>query len=106
MYFIVALLSVNVIAGIGPYSSKFPCPYGECKKTEDEKWLKGANRTFENLQNHYEEYCRAGSVKSERKNFFSVHYPPLVKAGRFHTLVIITLPPPPLHLIKLGKCYH
>ena len=31
---------INITVSIGTYSSKFPCPYGECEKDQDGHWKK------------------------------------------------------------------
>ena len=40
---------INITVGIGTYSSKFPCPYGECEKDRDGHWTKGKPRTIRNI---------------------------------------------------------
>ena len=42
----------NIIIGITSHSSKYPCPYGECMKCEETgDWIKGIDRTVNNLSN-------------------------------------------------------
>ena len=99
---------INIVIGITSHSSKFPCPYGECfKDEENEHWIKGKNRTFSNLQENQKKWCDASkSKKGNRKNlkeFKNCEFPPLVTVPDPDTPVLFIIPPPPLHLILLGR---
>ena len=70
------------------------------KKNGD--WVQGITRTFKSISDHYHEWISAGADPNARKNFASVNRLPILKTSDPMQPVICVLPPPPLHLIKLG----
>ena len=59
---------VNMTAGVGSSSSKFPCPYGYCYKSPTGEWIKGEDRTIENLIEHHLEWKNSGGKKDDLQN--------------------------------------
>lgn len=94
---------VNIILGIGTHASTMPCPYCTARKVNKQEWSRGDSRTFQSLKDYYEKWILDGSYKERRKLFGSVEARSLLCPLDLSILVILMIPPPPLHLIKLGK---
>ena len=101
----------NIVIGIGTFSSKYPCPYGECYQNEEtDEWIKGENRTFRNITENNEKWKqRSRSKLGNRKvlkNFKNCEFVPLFGSEDPDTPVLFKIPPPPLHTILLGPVNH
>lgn len=93
----------NIIIGIGTHASSMPCPYCTSKRGDDKKyWKDGVPRSFQSLHEHYEAYLRDGLVKARRKMYGSVENRSILTPADMSILVLLLIPPPPLHVIKLG----
>ena len=91
----------NITLGMSSHSSKFPCPYAECYKRNG-IWTIGNPRTFSSLLKNAEEFRDVG--KGDRKqlqNFYNVENPPCFIPEDRNQEVLVTIPPPVLHL-RLG----
>ena len=98
---------LNIILGLGIYSSKFPCPYGHCFKNKKGLWVKGIARTLQNILENCQKWRESGAVNDRRKEFYSCEEEPLINptSGETNTEVLKKFPPPPLHLL-LGCANH
>jgi hypothetical protein len=100
---------INIMIGIGPHSSRFPCPYGECCKDDKGDWVKGQDRTPRNMREHRKRWMnRSRSKKGNRDNLkehMNCEHESLI-AGNEDDPVYLTAPPPPLHTILLGPVNH
>ena len=65
----------NMVCGIGFHSSKFPCPYAECYKDPDGKWIVGPFRCVASLERDYG--LSKGKNRNRLKEFNSVEFMPL-----------------------------
>ena len=83
--------------GITNYSSKYPCPYGECYKDENSsEWVKGKNRTIQNINENQEKWKK--KTRSNRKylmNFKNCENTPLISSEDPDVPIIFSIPPPP-----------
>ena len=96
---------INIICGMQTHSAKHSCPYGECwKDTKTGRWVKGRDRTVENLNENQQAWVDktgGGQTKKARdqlKNFKNVEHVPVLRPGRILELA----PPPGLHTILIG----
>ena len=87
------------------HKSKYPCPYGECRKdTTTGRWTKGPDRTVENLTEHQQAWVeKTGGGKSKKARdqlmqFKNVEHHPVLRPGRILELA----PPPGLHTVLIG----
>ena len=90
----------NILAGIGPHSSKHPCIY--CQGTIG-LWEEDADvRTLQNIKDCHDEWVSSGGRKLQLKNFFNCANTPLLESDQFdNSNMYLVFPPPALHL-KLG----
>ncbi|CAH0552516.1 unnamed protein product [Brassicogethes aeneus] len=90
---------LNILLGIGPHSSMYPCLW--CTANQHELDKISALRTFENCKTNDLEWYKAGSNKKDAKEYFSCINPAIVSGSEEHD--ILTLPE--LHLM-LGVVNH
>lgn len=65
-------------------------------------WTQGEDRTVRNLHEAHTAWVEEGnSLRNNLKNYYNVEYPPII-AGPDESKIIEIIPPPPLHLIRLG----
>ena len=58
----------NIVIGITSHSSKYPCPYGECCKDDvTGDWIKGQDRTINNLTANQIKWCENSNRKLLKK---------------------------------------
>ena len=81
----------------------FPALFGECCKDEHGEWKKGPDRTFKNLSDNQKSWCESSGDRAQLKDFKNVEFQPLLTPPDPNTKVIHLIPPPPLHLILLGR---
>ena len=71
----------NILAGIGPHSSKHPCIY--CQGTIG-LWEEDADsRTPHNIKYWHDEWMSSGGRKLQLKHFFNCTHIPLLESNRF-----------------------
>ena len=119
------LKAANLIVGIGPHTSMCPCIYCEAHKIHDEKgtpttdkakyWSQNARkRTIRIVKELRRRYLakwqgKKGGISSARakadiKKFFSVvNFPIELPEAWLDELVLLIMPPDPLHVTLLGK---
>ena len=96
----------NEVIGMTSASSRFPCPFGKCRKDGNGNWIPGEDRSLENLAEANEDWLLNGDGKKENlKYYFNVRNLPLIGEKK-NMKVILLIPPPPLHLIRLGPTNH
>ena len=116
---------MNLILGLQSHSAKFPCPYGHCCKImksdletakkhhvvfrEDEvegSWWRGDERTLESLSLYQKKYHKQpNTTRSSLMKFYNCEFQPLLHphpSAAAPTKVLLKMPPPPLHCIRLG----
>ena len=117
------LKAANLLMGIGPHTSLYPCIYCEASKIDDKtrrptnkagQWSQGARRrtirVIQELRRLFLEKWRGrkGGIDSARakadiKNFFSVVGLPIeLPEAMLDRLVLLIIPPDPLHVTLLG----
>ena len=103
-------------------TSRYPCPYGLCRKAGEGQgpvwatgdWIKGEPRSLESLKEHQAEWRNTTmGVRGRLKDFFNVEFEPLFSTNRpswegplLPTYILLKIPPPPLHTIRLGPVNH
>lgn len=87
---------LNILTGIQPHSSMFPCCW--CLASKNDLQNRGNTRTIGNLLENFEEWKSAGGIKKNAKNFKSCIHQPLFQ-GPPNMSVLQVLPPPELHLM-------
>jgi hypothetical protein len=102
---------VNIVIGIGTHSAKYPCPYGECYKSDDTgAWVKGQCRTYKNITQNRENWQTSSSSKKGNrkvlKKFKNCEFVPLMGENVPNLPILYQVPPPPLHTILLGPVNH
>ena len=99
----------NITIGIGPHSSKYPCPYGECFRNENGEWTKGRDRTVNNIKENRAKWIHKskniGGNRKLLKDFMNCESDPLIN-GDPDCPIIKIIPPPPLHIVLLGTVNH
>ena len=86
----------SIVIGITNYSSKYPCPYGECFKDEKTgQWVKGQDRTIRNLTDNQQKWYQSMAYKRRDRST-------LKNYNNEDTPIIQIIPPLPLHLLLLG----
>ena len=100
------LKMIAIFAGIGPASSKFPCPYCLWMATytmgqnAPSKPAKPAElRTFDSIRDNYNAWIEDGRVKKRAMDFYNCIELPLIPFERGE-LVIEKLPPCELHIFS------
>lgn len=88
---------INILLGIMPHSSSYPCAW--CNSHKNELHLCGVYRTIRDLLKNYEDWKNAGAVKKDAKKFKSCINPPVFSNTPKDTLVLDLVPPPELHLM-------
>ena len=73
-----------------------------CYQQKDGQWHKGSDRTLHNLVENHEEYLQSNSSRKNVKRFFNVEHAPLIVHEAMDKPVVLTVPPPALHVLKLG----
>ena len=117
------LKAANLLMGIGPHTSLCPCLYCEAFKIHDETgqrtcdkalhWSEGRRRTIRIIRELRQRFLekwrgRKGGIDSARakadiKNFFSVvNFPIELPEAMLDMLVLLVIPPDPLHVTLLG----
>ena len=118
------LKAANLLMGIGPHSSLCPCIYCEASKLDDKTgkpttgkakyWSENArrrtNRIIRELRQRYLAKWRerkggidSARAKADIKNFFSVvGFPIELPEAILDLLVLMVIPPDPLHVTLLG----
>ena len=109
------LKMANMANGIQPGSATFPCVYAECRKEslapalkKTSGWIQGPNRTLDSLvADHTRWLSETGGDRRALKHYHSQEFLPLLtcEAGQSN-LVLVRVPIPPLHCIKLGPVNH
>ena len=68
---------INICCGMTGATSKYPCPYGHCRKLSDGTWLVGQFRTIESIIYWYNKWLReTGGDKSKMKDYFNcINFP-------------------------------
>ena len=54
---------INIYIGIGSHSSRHPCPYGECYRDKTGSWVKGRDRTVNNIKEHQIRWTKSSMNK-------------------------------------------
>ncbi len=80
----------------------FPVLMANATEKKNGHWVQGDTRTFKSITDHYKKWNSAGAAPNARKNFASVNNIPILRTSDPLQPVICVLPPPPLHVIKLG----
>ena len=100
---------INICIGIGTHSSRHPCPYGECYRDRTGSWVKGQDRTVNNIREHQIKWTKSSVNKilnrAKLKNYMNCENDPLL-GGDKDKPIINMIPPPPLHTILLGPVNH
>lgn len=86
----------NILAGIMPHSSLYPCTWCYAKKGELDSC--GTLRSSQNTVENYTKWRASGAVKSQAKKFFNCVNPPLIMTKNEKVYLDI-IPPPELHLM-------
>ena len=98
---------INIVLGMQTHSSKYPCPYGQCCLDGSGSWVKGKDRTFASLSENQKSWClKYGQNRQKRsklKEYYNVEFQPIISPPDQDTPVISIIPPPPLHLLLLGR---
>lgn len=84
----------NIMAGIMPASSSYPCTWCEVPKGSLET---STLRTIENIKANYMQWLNAGGKKELAKNFKCCISPPIFNVSEDKSLLDM-MPPPELHL--------
>lgn len=92
----VDLKMANILGGIGPHSSFFPCTF--CEASKNSLSEPGKLRTFGSIRKHNTNWKETGANQKQLKNFFSCAYLPILKEPD-DELVINIIVPPELHLM-------
>ena len=110
----------NIVLGVQSHSATWPCIYGECKKSSlapSEKkaatWIKGPDRTLTSLSEQNQRWVmevrgtKGDRAKLKQERYGSVEFPPLLTSEQGMTdRVLLRVPIPCLHTVKLGPTNH
>ena len=100
---------INICIGISSHSSRHPCPYGECYRDKTGSWVKGQDRTVNNIKEHQIRWTKSSMNKilnrANLKNYMNCENDPLL-GGDKDKPIINYIPPPPLHTILLSPVNH
>jgi hypothetical protein len=86
----------NLLLGIMPHSCLHPCSW--CTADKHHLWEAGQRRTFESLQQCYEQFLLSGGDRKRAKEFGNVIHPSIITAPP-EMLILQVIPPPELHLM-------
>ena len=89
----------NILAGLGPHSSKHPCIY--CDGTRGVWEPDATSRTLDNIMENFYTWQRESGKKSQFKYFYNCTNSPLIADNtdvEGSNLLLLVCPPPALHL--------